>query len=367
MSNELEHTGDAGHGDNHHPPDHPAHLAHHFKTPKQQFESGKLGMWVFLATEILMFGGLFCAYAIYRGNDQDVFLYGYGALDKMWGATNTVVLLASSLTMAWAVRAAQKGQQKLLIAMLIATFMGGVGFMVIKGVEYKAKWDHNLFPGTLNAFYYEGGQPKYPEKLEHAIEFIDGRNSGGEAHKAVPTGCSPAAEHAIENAPENTPENAPDHASGGPASAGVSTEHNAPAAVAPVSPVIIPASFAVPVDVSAIKPPASPSDMGVNTAVIDEAGVAKMPSAARTQILWSDLTSAQQKKVHLFFGIYFMMTGLHGLHVLIGMVVIAWLIYKSAKGTFGKDYFTPVDIGGLYWHLVDLIWIFLFPLLYLIH
>ncbi len=357
MSNEQKHTGDTGHGDNHHPPDHPAHLAHHFETPEQQFESGKLGMWVFLATEVLMFGGLFCAYAIYRGNHQDVFLYGYGALDKMWGATNTVVLLASSLTMAWGVRAAQKGQQKLLLTMLFLTFMGGVGFMCIKGVEYKAKWDHNLFPGTMNAFYYEAGQPKYPEKLEHAIEFIDGRNSGGNSggevqgggghgllDADVPYDESPAIEHDAQQ-----------------------VGHDGAGHIVSASPVILTASFGAPADMSTIKPPASPADMGVNDAVIDHAGVLTTPSAEHTQVLWRDLSSAEQKKVHLFFGIYFMMTGLHGLHVLIGMILIAWLFWKAKKGAFNKDYFAPVDIGGLYWHLVDLIWIFLFPLLYLIH
>ncbi len=354
MSSENEHTGDTGHGDNHHP----AHLAHHFETPEQQFESGKLGMWVFLATEILMFGGLFCAYAIYRGNHQDVFLYGYGALDKMWGATNTVVLLASSLTMAWGVRAAQKGQQKLLLTMLLLTFMGGVGFMCIKGVEYKAKWDHHLFPGTMNAFYYEGGQPKYPEKLEHAIAYIDGRNLGGEAHGGG--GHAPAGHEAGDEAAPQEDSHAVEH--DGSQVGDEDARH-----LGSVSPVIIPAVFGAPADVSTIKPPASPADMGVNDAVIDQAGAVSMPSAQHTQVLWNDLSGAEQKKVHLFFGIYFMMTGLHGLHVLIGMVLIAWLFFKARAGAFSKDYFAPVDIGGLYWHLVDLIWIFLFPLLYLIH
>jgi len=335
MSSEHEqHSED--HGGNHHPP----HLAHHFQTPKQQFESGKLGMWIFLATEVLMFGGLFCAYAIYRGNHQDVFLYGYGALDKMWGATNTVVLITSSLTMAWAVRAAQKGQQKLLIAMLLATFMGGVGFMCIKGLEYKAKWDHHLFPGSMNAFFYQGGEPKHPDQIDHAIAYIDSRNLGGDGSHAAPH----------------------DEAGHGDAHA---DHEEAPAYEAPGH-VIIPASFA-PAEASTLAPPASPADMGVLDSAIDQAGVAQTAHAGHTKLTWTDLTSDEQGKVHIFFAIYFMMTGLHGLHVLIGMVMLAWLIWKAGRGTFGKDYFTPVDIGGLYWHLVDLIWIFLFPLLYLIH
>jgi cytochrome c oxidase subunit III len=347
----TEHTQpDHGYDGHDHPPDHspdhPPHLAHHFQTPKQQFESGKLGMWVFLATEVLMFGGLFCAYAIYRGNHQNVFLYGYGALNKYWGATNTIVLLASSLTMAWAVRAAQKGQQKLLLAMLIATFMGGVGFMVIKSIEYKAKWDHHLFPGSMNAFYYESGQPKYPEELKHAIEYIDQKNMGG----------AEAGSHA--------------GTQDGHSGAGAPDEHAESAeslVVEADTSVVIPAAFGAPADVTLIVPPASPADQGVLDDAIDNAGVTQMPSAAHTQLVWTDLDAEQQKKVHIFFGIYFMMTGLHGLHVLIGMVVILWLILRARKGHFNKDYFAPVDIGGLYWHLVDLIWIFLFPLLYLIH
>lgn len=339
MSSEHGQHDEAGGNGSHHGHDHPPHLAHHFETPKQQFESGKLGMWVFLATEILMFGGLFCAYAIYRGNHQDVFLYGYGALNKYWGATNTVVLLASSLTMAWGVRAAQKGQQKLLLAMLIATFMGGVGFMCIKTVEYKAKWDHHLFPGTMNAFYYKNGAPAYPDKLEHAIAYIDGQNTGGhgDGHD----------EHAD-----------PDAAAEAHAQATAAEIHSA---------VVIPAAFGAPADVSLIPHPAAPTETGVLDSAIDNAGVTVMPHAGHTQRTWTSLSPEEQGRVHIFFSIYFLMTGLHGLHVLIGMAVIAWLILKAAKGTFGKEYFTPVDIGGLYWHLVDLIWIFLFPLLYLIH
>src|SRR5262249_58722477 len=90
--------------------EHPPHLQHHFETAEQQFDAGKLGIWLFLATEVLLFGGLFCAYAIYRANHPEIFLYAHQFLDKTLGAANTVVLLCSSLTMAWAVRASQLGQ-----------------------------------------------------------------------------------------------------------------------------------------------------------------------------------------------------------------------------------------------------------------
>src|SRR3954470_11963174 len=110
-----------GHANGHNP-----HLAHHFDTPEQQIASGKLGMWVFLATEILMFGGLFCAYAVYRHNHPEVFEAAHKQLDKTWGAINTVVLISSSLTMAWGVRLAQLGRNKGLIITLILTLLGGV-------------------------------------------------------------------------------------------------------------------------------------------------------------------------------------------------------------------------------------------------
>ena len=133
-----------------------AHLQHHFDTPEQQFDAGKLGIWLFLATEILLFGGLFCAYAIYRANHPEIFVFAHQYLDKVLGGTNTVILLCSSLTMAWAVRAAQLGQRKLQITLLALTLLGGFGFMGIKYVEYKAKWEHGLLPGTRFAPHGEG-------------------------------------------------------------------------------------------------------------------------------------------------------------------------------------------------------------------
>jgi len=247
------------------------YLQHHFDTPEQQFDAGKLGIWLFLATEILLFGGLFCAYAIYRANHPEVFVYAHQYLDKILGGTNTVILLCSSLTMAWAVRASQLGQRKLLITLLSLTLLGGFGFMGIKFVEYKAKWEHGLLPGTHFAPHEEGE--------------------------------APAA---------------------------------APAAAAPQT------TFKP----SAAGPAGTVREEGAGEAAT---GHGKRPS--NTQI---------------FFGIYFLLTGLHGIHVLIGIGAISWILIRSIRGEFGPEYFTPVDFVGLYWHLVDLIWIFLFPLLYLI-
>src|SRR3954468_3360542 len=100
---------DAAHGHDDHG-DHPKFLAHHFETPQQQFDSGKLGVWLFLTTEILLFSGLFCAYAVYRANHPDIFAFAHEYLNKIYGAVNTIVLIFSSFTMAWAVRASQMGE-----------------------------------------------------------------------------------------------------------------------------------------------------------------------------------------------------------------------------------------------------------------
>jgi hypothetical protein len=151
------HAGEHGHGE------HPPHLAHHFDTPEQQFDSAKLGMWIFLATEILMFGGLFCAYSIYRGNNPEIFTYSHAFLDTTLGAINTVILIASSFTMAWAVRASQLSQRRLMLWLLIATFLGGCGFMGIKAVEYYEKFDHDLWPGQWNVFYPADQHPEFSQ------------------------------------------------------------------------------------------------------------------------------------------------------------------------------------------------------------
>ncbi len=124
------------------------HLAHHFDSSEQQYESGKLGMWLFLATEILLFGGLFCAYAVYRSNHPEIFIYAHRFLDKTLGGINTLILIASSFTMAWAVRAAQLGQRRKLLTLLSITLLCAFGFLGIKAVEYDQKWKHGLLWGA---------------------------------------------------------------------------------------------------------------------------------------------------------------------------------------------------------------------------
>ena len=257
-----------------------SHVAHHFDSAKQQLESSKLGMWLFLATEILLFGGLFVAYAVYRGNHPEIFVYASQFLDKTLGGINTIVLICSSLTMAWAVRAAQLGNRRQLVMLLAATILCAFGFLGIKYVEYEAKWKHGLLWGQ----YYN------PDRSH------DSPGSAGEA------------------------------AGGGAAAGDAAAE-------------------------SSGDPAAAPHGEALESGHHGRVDARTLP---------------EPRNVQLFFSVYFLMTGLHGIHVLAGICVLSFLLLRARAGAYGPDYFTPVDLVGLYWHLVDLIWIFLFPLLYLI-
>ena len=296
-----------------------AHLAHHFDTPQQQFESAVLGMWLFLATEILLFGGMFCAYAVYRAAHPEVFIYAHHYLEVKWGATNTVILLCSSFTMAAAVWAAQHSRQRMLVWMLAITILCGLGFMGIKFVEYKHKWEAGLGWGK----HY---QPTHAPG-EH----------GHEAEVAAAEGT--AAAFAESHANEATPTLPP---------AATKTDE---------------AAGDTPADKSATSAPAA----------VDENWMFEPADTGPRGLLAPGHTAevlaprGEVRNVQLFFAVYFGMTGLHGLHVLGGLSVIAWILVRSLKGHFNADYFTPVPMVGLYWHVVDLIWIYLFPLLYLIH
>ncbi len=229
MSTSVENeSSEAAHGDQ------PWYLAHHFHDMGQQNAATKFGMWLFLVQETLFFAGLFMAYIAFRWLYPDTWLQAAEQLDKTMGGVNTVVLLASSLTMALAVRAAQTDDQKKLQIWLLATIGGAFGFLVIKFIEYS----HKLHVGLLPGKWFSAGE-------------LTGE-----------------------------------------------------------------------------------------------------PSA----------TFAPQ----IFFSIYFMMTGVHGLHVVIGIGVIFWIYLRARRGDFNPENYSAVENVGLYWHLVDLIWIFLFPLLYLV-
>ncbi|MCP4797628.1 MAG: hypothetical protein GY885_15860, partial [Phycisphaeraceae bacterium] len=148
QANPSDHADDHGHDDHGH--GHDPNLAHHFESMEQQMDSGKLGMWLFLATEVLFFGGLFAAYAVLRARNPEVFSYASHYLDTMMGGINTCVLILSSLTMALAVRFAQQGRKGLLVLCLWLTMGGAVGFLVIKYFEYSHKiHDHLVWGGTF--------------------------------------------------------------------------------------------------------------------------------------------------------------------------------------------------------------------------
>jgi len=210
--------------------EHVTNVAHQFDDMEQQVKSSTLGMWVFLLTEIMFFGGMFCAYTVYRTMYPEAFASTSHHMDPLAGGVNTAVLICSSLTMALAVRSAQIGSKKALIWFLIFTMIFGAAFLGVKAYEYHAHWVDAKVPGFN--FTYE--QPEF-------------------FHQA--------------------------------------------------------------------------------------------------QIL---------------FCFYFFMTGFHALHMVIGLGLMTYLLVASVKGRFGPSYYTPVEIGGLYWHFVDIVWIFLFPLLYLI-
>lgn len=222
--------------------EHGPELRHHFSTVEQQRDASNLGMWLFLVTEVMFFGGMFLAYLVYRLAYFNEFAAASRSIKILPGAINTAVLLCSSLTVVLAVRAAQMGKRKLLIVLLILTLVFGLAFLGIKGMEWHEKYTERHIPGNFmgRAFSADDLVRDYPRL------HVD-----------------------------------PHHA-------------------------------------------------------------------------------------QIYFSLYFAMTGIHALHMIIGLGIFLWLLVKAWKGDFGPQYYTPVEIAGLYWHFVDVVWIYLFPLLYLI-
>jgi cytochrome c oxidase subunit III len=225
--------------------EHPAHLRHHFESVEQQREASSFGMWLFLLTEIMFFGGLFTAYLIYRNWYYPAFVAGSHQLSIVLGATNTAVLICSSFTMAMGVYSAEMRNRKGLITYLILTIVLGLAFLGIKAVEYHEKWEKHHVPGlnfSVNDFTHVN--PGYPDD------------------------------------------------------------------------------------------PALPLDM-----------------AEKTQV---------------YFSLYFAMTGMHALHMIVGVSILLILLVQAWGGMYTDGHMTTIENFGLYWHFVDIVWIFLFPLLYLI-
>lgn len=273
----------AAHTDAHAQP-HGRELMHHFETVRQQKEAATLGMWAFLVTEVMLFGGIFMAYIVYRWAFPEVWAESAKNLNTPLGTLNTVVLLVSSLTVALAVHAAEQGKRRTLLAMLGITLLLGFSFLGIKGYEYSEKFAH------CNGF-------------ANPLAWATGGEALGETECLVPgRGFVFPQEEAGEGAA-------------------------AEAAAAPTE--------------GAVQAEASDHAQGV-------------------------VVSGQKTPFQLFFFLYFVATGLHAVHMIIGLTIVSILTFLSWRGTFTPAYFTPVEIGGLYWHLIDIIWVFLFPLFYLV-
>lgn len=204
------------------------HVAHHFRDHEHEYEASKQGIWLFMCTEVLMFGAILVAFFYFQTKFPEAWLEGAETLDWKKGAANTVVLLTSSLTMALAIYFIRVGKRQAAIGNLIVTLICGFIFMGIKYVEYSGKFGVGLFPGKF--FEYQ----------------------------------------------------------------------------------------------------------------------------------------AQHADLNLYMSFYYLLTGLHGIHVVLGMCLITWILIRIIKGHYGPDHWTGVEGVGIFWHLVDLVWIYLFPILYLV-
>lgn len=231
-----------------------------FKTLEQQKDTATLGMWIFLVTEVMFFGGIMLAYTINRHTYFHAFAMGSNTLSLGLGGFNTVVLLASSFTMAMAVWSAQTSRKGLITLFLILTILLGFVFFGVKYVEYAQKFHHHLVPGKNFDIFYCANNPSKCEDIDAA-------------------------------------------------------------------------------------------DMAKEKEELEVAAKADPDLNAHAQ---------------LYYSAYFGMTGLHALHMVIGAGLLLWLVKESIAGKFSAEWNNPVDIVGLYWHFVDIVWIYLFPLLYLI-
>jgi len=343
------HGHGAGHGE------HPF-LAHHFDTPKHQFDSGKLGIWLFLVTEVLFFGGLFCAYAIYRSLHPEIFVYAHYYLDTFWGAVNTGVLILSSLTAAWSVRNAQLGEQKKLIFNIVVTIALAFCFLGVKYIEYSHKFHDNVLPGRhFNPKHEVWELESYRKAHGEHGEMPHGAAPAVAAAPAAP--AAPTAAAPTTAAPAAPTAAAPAAAAPVPSGTAAAPTSAAPAAAAPAS-----GAAAAPAPAAVVSPlAAAPAPTGTGVNVPGAPGPSTPAKVAPPGAL------ERPRHVSVFFSIYFFMTGLHGIHVIAGIITWGWILRRAIRGEFGPQHFGAVDYAALYWHLVDLIWIYLFPLLYLIH
>lgn len=396
----VAHADHDHHGDHDHH-DHPGWLAHHFESAEQQYDSGKLGMWLFLVTEVLFFSGMFCAYALYRSLHPEVFVFASNFLNKGLGAINTGVLLFSSLTMAWAVRAAQLSQHRLLVGMLGATLGCAAIFLGVKAVEYTHKWDLGLFFAGAYVSQLEGAEHHSSRALMY-LSIVPGiilvgafvyyfasffkkdfRHRWVSGPILVAAACffggiklgqvltemeeSQHALHEVEHAAEATHEMR--GAIGGSGEA-MSGSYITEAQEAELS------SKTIVDQHTSVQHAGHAEDAKDALGNVAEKPLFDqpmyVPQAHPEQVATGDYevvpnaTVNQRSMAGVFFSIYYAMTGIHAIHILAGMAVITWVIIRAANKEFHSQYFGVVDNVGLYWHLVDFIWIYLFPLLYLI-
>jgi cytochrome c oxidase subunit 3 len=302
----------SGHGDSH------AHqtLSVQFESLDQQNETYIVGMWSFLVTEIMFFGALFLAYTLYRVLYFDTYLEAHQFLLQghfpLWGTINTFVLLTSSLTMVLAVDAGQKGKRNNVLFFLSLTGLCALGFLGVKYIEYTNKLHEGLFPDTR--FNY--ARALY---LHHE----ENKSEGGALAE------NPRASRAWEALQEAKA-----------AGATLSEEGLEPAVALNTTPAAGLNTKVTPIGTNTLALPYVPASVGK--------------------------FETQQGRARLFFSLYFSMTGLHGLHILIGIGLMAWIgLGYFLKLPYAEDYM-PLEMIGLYWHFVDLVWIFLFPLMYLI-
>lgn len=261
-------------------------LKHHFDHLEQQHASERLGMWMFLVTEILFFGGLFGAYTVYRLYYPTEFEFASSKLNRTIATINTLFLITSSMTITFAIRAAKLGDRAGLVRYLVLTLLLGGAFMVMKGFEYNADFEERYVPGTLfrseyNAAFeavFPTSPLQTPLNKEQARAYFE-----QDAQSDHPKHQHWAAELVLLNYGKST----------------------------------------------------------------------------------KDADYIDPGKVQLFLSFYYIMTGIHGIHILVGLGCIVWLIIEALRGAIPPENYSTVEVVSLYWHLVDGIWLFLMPLLYL--
>lgn len=345
------------HTDSHDHEHHDPRLAHHFDSHQQQFDTGKLGIWLFLVTEVLFFSGLFGFYAVYRSLHPEVFLYASQFLDTVLGAANTVVLLFSSLTMAWGVRCAQLGQTRGLLVCLVVTLACAAIFLGVKSFEYTEKAHH----GLLWAGMYQS-----PEHHDEAAATATPAAGGAEAEDHAHAGADDHSDDALFEKTKHTLSYMTSVLWGVIVLSGIGfallIKNPNKVTLATVLGCVL---------VSAIG-----MQLGAYSSIAyHHFGHEPEPTAQEIEMAETIPAEYAKQKEKIpeprlagtFFSVYFCMTGLHAIHIVGGMIAISWLIVRTMHGAFTTYYFGAVDFVGLYWHLVDLIWIYLFPLLYLIN